>query len=98
MTGLPDDIQAALAAVAPGGVDYSSTASPQGTVTAWCALANSEDLPRVGAALHMLGARLAMVSALQPPAPEEDEEEASTEGEAATPSRKRRRPSLSAGR
>ena len=85
MTGLPDDIQAALAAVAPGGIDYSSTASPQGTVTAWCGLANSEDLPRVGAALLMFGARLAMVSALQPPAPEEDEEESPTEGEATTP-------------
>lgn len=85
MTGLPETLQAELAAAAPAGIDYSSTATPQGAVTVWCGLANSEDLPRVGAALLKLGARLAMVSALQPPAPEEEEEEeeAPAEGEAA---------------
>jgi NADH:ubiquinone oxidoreductase subunit C len=75
MTRLPEDIQAQLAVAAPAGIDYSSTASPHGDVTAWCGLANSEELPAVGKALLQLGARLAMVSALQLPAPEEEEEE-----------------------
>jgi NADH:ubiquinone oxidoreductase subunit C len=85
MTRLPEDIEAQLAAAAPGGIDYSSTTSPHGAVTAWCGLGNSEDILAVGKALLKLGARLAMVSALQPPAPEEEEEEeeAPAEGEAA---------------
>ncbi len=87
MTRLPEDIQAQLTVAAPAGIDYSATASPHGAVAAWCGLANSEELPAVGKALLQLGARLAMVSALQPPAPEEEEEEESEEGasEAAKP-------------
>ena len=79
MTGLPEDIQAQLAAAAPTGIDYSSTASPQGGLTAWCGLADSEELLSVGQILLKLGARLAMISALQLPAPEEEEEEETEE-------------------
>ena len=75
MTRLPTDIQTQLAAAAPGGIDYSSTTAPHDVVTGWCGLANSEDLLPVGKLLLQLGARLAMVSALQPFAPEEEEEE-----------------------
>ncbi len=75
MTRLPQDIQTRLAAAAPGGIEYSATTTPLGVVTAWCGLANSEDLFSVGKTLLELGARLAMVSALQPPVPEEEEEE-----------------------
>ena len=75
MTRLPADIQTQLAAAALGGVEYSSTTTPHGTVTGWCGLANSEDLLAVGKMLLQLGARLAMVSALQPPVPEEEEDE-----------------------
>jgi len=75
MTRLPEDIQTRLAAAAPGGIEFSSTTTPLGVVTAWCGLANSEDLLAVGKTLLELGARLAMVSALQPSAPEEEEEE-----------------------
>ncbi len=88
MTRLPEDIQTQLAAAARGGIEYSSTTSPHGVVTAWCALANSEDLLAVGKTLLDLGTRLAMVSALQPPAPEEEEEEEESEegaSEAAKP-------------
>jgi len=89
MTRLPEDIQTRLAAAAPGGTEYSSTTTPLGVVTAWCGLANSEDLLAVGKTLLELGARLAMVSALQPSAPEEEEEEESEEGanEAAKPAK-----------
>jgi len=75
MTRLPEDIQAQLAAAAPGGIEYSSTTAPHSAVTGWCGLANSEDLPAIGKMLLQLGARLAMVSALQPPVPEEEEDE-----------------------
>jgi NADH:ubiquinone oxidoreductase subunit C len=82
MTRLPADIQTQLAAAAPGGVEYSSTTT-QGVVTGWCDLANSEDLLSVGKTLLQLGARLAMVSALQPSAPEEEEESDDDAGDAA---------------
>ncbi len=75
MTRLPEDIQAQLAAAARSGIEYSSTTAPHAVVTAWCGLANSEDILAVGKTLLELGARLAMVSALQPPAPEEEEEQ-----------------------
>jgi NADH-quinone oxidoreductase subunit C len=75
MTGLAADIQAKLAAAAPSGIDYSTMTSPHGVVTAWCGLADSEELLSVGKTLLALGARLAMISAMQPPAPEEEESE-----------------------
>jgi NADH:ubiquinone oxidoreductase subunit C len=81
MIRLPENIQAELAAAAPTGIDYSSTTSPHGAVTAWCSLANSEDLLAVGKMLLALPARLAMVSALQLPAPAGDEEEQGDETE-----------------
>ena len=89
MTRLPEDIQAQLAAAARCGIEYSSTTAPHAVVTGWCGLASSEDLLAVGKTLLQLGARLAMVSALQPPAPDEEEEEseegASDGAEAAKP-------------
>jgi NADH:ubiquinone oxidoreductase subunit C len=85
MIRLLENIQAELAAVAHGGIDYSSETSPHGVVTAWCGLGDSEDLLAVGKTLLALGARLAMISALQPPAPEveEEDEEEPAEGDAA---------------
>jgi len=88
MTRLPTDIQTQLAAAAPGGIDYSSTTAPHDVVTGWCGLANSEDLLPVGKLLLQLGARLAMVSALQPPIPEaEDEEPEEEAGDATKPAK-----------
>lgn len=79
MIRLPDDIETKLAAVAPGGIDYSSTTSKQGSITAWCDLAHTDDLLSVGKMLLDLGARLAMASAMQPPAPEAEEDEETEE-------------------
>jgi len=82
MIRLPDDIETKLAAAAAGGIEYSSTKSKQGSTTAWCGLATTDDLLSVGKMLLDLGARLAMASAMQPPAPEEeDETEEPSEGE-----------------
>ncbi len=83
MTRLPTDIESRLAAAATGGIDYSSTTAAHGVVTGWCGLANCEDLLAVGKMLLQLGARLAMVSALQPPAPEEEEEESADDASGA---------------
>ena len=85
MTRLPEDLAARLGAAAPGGIDFSSTATQHGVVSAWCGLANSAELVPVAKVLHALGARLSMVSARQLPAPEEEdeeEEEEAAEGEA----------------
>ena len=75
MTRLPEDLAARLGAVAPSGIDFSSTATKHGVVSAWCGLANSNELVPVAKMLADLGARLSMLSARQLPAPEEEEEE-----------------------
>jgi NADH:ubiquinone oxidoreductase subunit C len=84
MTRLPEDLAARLGAAAPSGIDFSTTATLHGVVSAWCGLANSAELVPVAKELLALGARLSMVSARQLPAPEEEdeEEEESAEGEA----------------
>jgi len=81
MTRLPEDLAARLGAAAPSGIDYSSTVTQHGVTSAWCSLANSEDLVPAAKVLLDLGARLSMVSALLLPAPEEEEEEEAEEGE-----------------
>jgi NADH-quinone oxidoreductase subunit C len=85
MTRLPQDLDAKLGAVAPSGIEFSSTATQAGVISAWCGLASSNDLVPVAKMLADMGARLSMVSARQLPAPEEDEEEdeeEAAEGEA----------------
>ncbi len=81
MTGLPEKLEAQLAAAAPHGIDFSTTASPKGAAAAWCGLADREELLPIGKALLDVGARLAMVSALKLPKPEDEEEEEPEEGE-----------------
>ena len=98
MTRLPADIQTQLAAAAPGGIEYSSTTAPHGVVTGWCGLANSEDLLAVGKMLLQLGARLAMVSALQPAGARRGRRGIRRRARATPPSRKRRLPRPSAAR
>jgi hypothetical protein len=87
MSRLPQDIEQRLVAAAPAGIEFSSLKDGFGTVVAWCGLADTADLKPVGALLHELGARLAMISCTQPSVPEaEDEEEEAEEGaEAAEP-------------
>ncbi len=49
MTRLPVDIQTqGSRAAAPAGIEYSSTTTQHGVVSAWCGLANSEELLPVG--------------------------------------------------
>jgi NADH:ubiquinone oxidoreductase subunit C len=74
MTRLPEDLAGKLGAAAPSGIDYSSTVTQHGVTSAWCSLANSEELVPAAKVLLDLGARLSMISALLLPAPEEEEE------------------------
>ncbi|MDR3373731.1 MAG: NADH-quinone oxidoreductase subunit C [Ancalomicrobiaceae bacterium] len=74
-TRLPTDIEARLAAAAPGGIEFSSEKNTFGVTIAWCGLAQAADLAGVAKLLVDVGARLSMISGLQPPAPPEAEEE-----------------------
>ena len=74
MTRLPEDIQAQLAAAAPAGIDYSTTLRRRAPSPHGAAWRTAKSCSSVGKTLRKLGARLAMVSALQPPKPEEEEE------------------------
>jgi NADH:ubiquinone oxidoreductase subunit C len=79
---LPQDIEARLRAAAPHGVEFSSAVTPLGVTTAWCGLADTDDLLPVAQAMLATGARLSMISAsLLPTPPEEEEEEEESEGE-----------------
>jgi NADH-quinone oxidoreductase subunit C len=84
MTRLPQDIEMKLAVAASAGIEFSSTATQHGVLSAWCGLASSNDLVSVAKMLADMGARLSMVSARQLPAPEaeEDDEEEAPEDEA----------------
>jgi NADH-quinone oxidoreductase subunit C len=84
MNRLPQDLDAKIGAVAPSGIEFTSTVTQHGVISAWCGLASSNDLVPVAKMLADMGARLSMVSARQLPAPEEEEEdeEEAAEGEA----------------
>ena len=84
MTRLPQDMEMKLAVAAPAGIEFSSTATQHGVLSACCGLASGNDLVPVAKMLADMGARLSMVSARQPPAPEEeeDDEEEASEDEA----------------
>jgi NADH-quinone oxidoreductase subunit C len=75
MTRLPLDLEQKLAAAAPSGIEFSSTATKLNVVSAWCGLGSCNDLVPVAKMLADMGARLSMVSARQLPAPETEEEE-----------------------
>jgi NADH:ubiquinone oxidoreductase subunit C len=82
---MPQDIETQLRAAAPGGIEFTSQTDAQGVTVAWAGLADRDELVKIAAHLRALGARLSMISASQPPAPEPEEEEgeAGDDGEAA---------------
>jgi NADH:ubiquinone oxidoreductase subunit C len=85
MTRLPEDLASWLKRAAPSGIDYSTTATKHGVVSAWCGLANIDELVPVAMLLADMGARLSMLSARQLPAPEEEEEDEEEEAQEAKP-------------
>jgi NADH-quinone oxidoreductase subunit C len=69
MTILIDDLESRLAAAAPAGIQYSSANNAKGVTTAWCRLADKEELLPVGALMKAIGARLSTITIFQPKAP-----------------------------
>ncbi|EJW10680.1 Carbon monoxide-induced hydrogenase NuoC-like protein CooU [Rhodovulum sp. PH10] len=74
-TRIPAAIERLLREAAPRGIDYSASTDAHGVTVAWAKLADREELLSVAQLLHGLGARLSMISASQPPAPEDEEED-----------------------
>lgn len=75
MSRLPQDLETRLRVAVPGGIAFSVATTPLGVASAWCELATPEDLRAAAMVLRDLGARLSMIVAGQPPAPEIEEEE-----------------------
>ena len=69
MSILPDNIELRLAAVAPSGIEFSSSTNAKGVGCAWCRLASKDDLRSVAAFMKGMGARLSTITILQPKAP-----------------------------
>lgn len=82
MSRLPEDIELKLNAVAPSGIEFTSETLARGVLVAWAGLANRDELVAVAELLHAAGARLSMISASQPAAPPEEENEEAEGGEA----------------
>jgi NADH:ubiquinone oxidoreductase subunit C len=80
MTRSPDDIETMLCTAAPSGVEFSTHTDVHGVMVAWASLANRDELTAVAEMLHVLGARLSIITASQPPAPVAEE---GADGEAA---------------
>lgn len=102
MTGLPEDLDTRLAAAATGVIELTSHTTRKGVASVWCSLAAKDDLLSVAAVIKELGGRLSTVSAFQPRAPEEEEEESGAEtaapdGDEATPAAPKPEPTTFGG-
>jgi NADH:ubiquinone oxidoreductase subunit C len=82
MSLLSDDLELHLIAAAPAGIQYRSTTDSKSVVTAWCTLADKEELRPAASLLKALGARLMTITIFQPKAPPAPTVK---EGEAAPP-------------
>lgn len=85
MTRLPPDFDSVLRAAAAKAVNITTSTDDHGVSVVWCELADRGDLLAVAAQLATFGARLAMITANQPPAPEEEGEDETTEDGAEAP-------------
>jgi NADH:ubiquinone oxidoreductase subunit C len=83
MSKFTAEVETLLAAAAPGGIELRKETDAKGVTTAWCSLAESDELYRVAGALKKIDARLSTMSFFQPLPPEPQEEEAPAEGEEA---------------
>jgi NADH-quinone oxidoreductase subunit C len=69
MSVLPDNIESSLAAVAPSGIQFTSTTNAKSVCCSWCKLADKDDLLPTAAFMKSIGARLSTITILQPKAP-----------------------------
>lgn len=82
MSTLPADLESRLAAAASAGIQFRATTDCKGVVTAWCTLADKEQLLPAASHLKALDARLMTITIFQPKAPPAP---TVREGEAAPP-------------
>ena len=69
MNKLPENLEGVLAPVAPAGMELTRRVDAKGVTTAWCRLANKDDLLAVAGLLKAKHARLSTITILQPKAP-----------------------------
>jgi NADH:ubiquinone oxidoreductase subunit C len=69
MSLMPDDLESRLATAAPSGIRYSAKTDGKSVTTAWCLLANKDDLLPVAGLLKAMAARLSTITVFQPKAP-----------------------------
>jgi NADH:ubiquinone oxidoreductase subunit C len=81
MSRLPEDIETRLRAAAPSGIEFSTETDRHGVTVAWAGLANRDELVDVAKLLHTLDARMSIITASQPPAPEQEENQDSESDE-----------------
>jgi len=81
MTRLLPDFEEKLRASVASEINLTIADDAHGVGVAWCELADRADLMSVAFYLKTLGARLAMITASQPPAPEEEDEDDDDEEE-----------------
>ena len=80
MSKLPENLEGVLAPAAPAGMELTTRIDAKGVTSAWCRLANKDNLLAVARLLKEKGARLSTITILQPkappapPAPKEGEE------------------------
>jgi len=82
MSILPADLESRLATAAPAGIQFRATTDSKGVATAWCTLADKEQLAPAASHLKALDARLMTITIFQPKAPPAP---AVKEGETAPP-------------
>lgn len=68
-TKLTDDVERGVAAAAHAGIQFTRRTDAKGVGSAWCRLADKDDLLVVAARLKGYGARLSTITILQPKAP-----------------------------
>jgi NADH:ubiquinone oxidoreductase subunit C len=71
MSLLPDNLEARLAAAASAGIQWTAKTDAKSVTTAWCRLANKDDLAATASLLKTIGARLSTITIFQPKAPAE---------------------------
>lgn len=87
MTRLPADFEDSLRMAAARDLNITFGTDSHAVGTFWCELADRADLMAVATCLSSRDARLAMITASQPPAPEAEEDEKETEDGAEAPIR-----------
>ena len=69
MSIMPDNLESLLSEAAPKGIVYRCDNDDKGVTTAWCTLADKDDLAPAAALMKAMSARLSTITVFQPKAP-----------------------------